>query len=687
MDYQSINWKPSYTTGEDNLIQSFYSPAIELAVSYKRLTGFFSAIFLENLVTEIKSSSKHNNMKISIVCSPEMKSAEIEDIKLGYEIRELIERKIIETIESFNEDKADTILPIISDLIANKVLDIKFAIPKNSPGMFHAKNGIFTDTQGNKIAFTGSNNETFYAVNYNYESFTVLNNWNNPVHINDLEKKFDEIWEGKNETLICKDVTSLIKKEADKRNRTNIVNDRLKKLNIKSQYNLRDYQLTAIDNWKQNGYEGIFEMATGTGKTITALGAIGEVSDAVNKLVTIIVVPQKDLVLQWKEDILLSENHVTLCYGDNPKWPEWLHSRISGLQRKDTGYLHVLVTNDTFISNRFQNIILSFDINYLLVSDEVHSFGADKMRKLYPKLKSLFKFKLGLSATPFRKDEQETNVLQNFFNGVVYNYNLKEAIDNGVLNQYNYSPKIMYYEEELLNQYRKVYYANREQFMKNDLDALNKLDRITTSIANSSTSKIKEVYNSIANREDDYRLIVYCAPGNYNNILKEYDERHIDYVSKILGKIEGVKLRKVRSQVPTDERKEILDQFLSGSLNTLVAIKCLDQGIDLPNVKDAYIMSSFDSETEFIQRRGRILRRYEGKPISNIYDYIMLPQNIESPDFFPDESDAYLVDRELKRMKSYMNGSSNPEMASEFIEKIESAYHTVLEDYYEKNKV
>lgn len=686
LDYKSIKWKPSYTTSDDDLIGKFYKPAIELASSYKRMTGYFSPIFLENLVNEIKASNQHNNMKIYIICSPEMNQKDLDNINLGYEIRAIFENSIEETLKKFTDEKAEEILPIISDLIANDVLDIKFALTKNNKGMFHAKNGIFTDFMGNKIGFSGSNNETYYAVNFNYESFTVFTDWETPRHVNDIEQKFDEMWEGKNDNISIQDVSKLILNEIDKKiPKEKFKENKLKPISLPSNVILRDYQLTAIENWKNNDYEGIFEMATGTGKTITALGAINALSDTKKKLVTVIVVPQTDLMYQWEDDISDSGAHVTLCHGDNPKWPEWLQVRLQGLMYKDEGFLNVLVTNATFSSKRFQNIIKNINLDFLLVSDEVHSFGSDQIRKLYPKLSTKFKYKLGLSATPFRKNISETNQLKRFFDGTVYSYTLKKAIDNGVLNQYNYYPKLMYYEDELINSYRDVYYKNRDQFLKSDINAINELDRITTSIANKSTAKINEVYESISNREDDFRLIVYCAPGNYNDIIKEYNNRHIDYVAKKIGNLDSVKLRMVRSQVPSVERKEILNQFIQGELNTLVAIKCLDQGIDLPNVKDAYIMSSFDSETEFIQRRGRILRTYEGKPVSNIYDYIMLPQNLDSPTFFADEADAYLVDRELKRIKSYMNGATNENEIVHIVDKIEIAYKDVLEDYYEKH--
>lgn len=688
MDYASIKWKTIYTSTEDNLLEDFYKPAIEFAISYKRLAGYFSATFLEVLSKEIKSSSYHNNNKISIVCSPQLSEEDLQNIKLGYDIKNTFEKNVHEVIQSFSSEKADETLPIISELIALGILNVKFAIPKNDQGMFHAKTGVFTDANQNKIGFSGSNNETYYAVNLNYESFVVLNSWENERYTKDLENKFDDIWDGLNTSLLIKDVTDIIKTEVKKRIFDDVDSKvNLQKISIKSKYNLRDYQLTAIQKWKNNNFQGIFEMATGTGKTVTALGAIGELSDNLEKLATVIVVPQKDLVLQWQKDIVASGSEVLLCYSDNPKWPDWLISRLNGLKFRDQGFLTLIVTNDTFASTKFQNIVSRYsEINFLLVSDEVHSFGSEQIRKLFPKLNSLFQYRLGLSATPFRRDKSETKKLIHFFNETVYSYSLKEAINNGVLNTYNYHPTIMYYEEELLEQYRYVYYKNRVDFLNNNINAINELDTITTSIANASKAKIQKVFDNISKRDDDFRIIVYCAPGKYNDFLAEHDEKHIEFVAKLLGGIEGLKLRIIRSQVPTYERKEILDYFIAGKLNALVAIKCLDQGIDLPNVNDAYIMSSVDSETEFIQRRGRILRTYQGKPTSNIYDYILLPRNIDDPNFSPDESDAYLVHRELKRMKSYMNGSSNEYSTQLLIDKITNAYYDILEDYYEQTR-
>ena len=184
----------------DNVLSDFYSPAINHAIYYKRITGYFTVNFLNQLADEIKSSVSRNELKIKILCAPNLTEEEIEDISLGYEMREMMEKSIISVIENISDENDN--LPLITSLIKNNNLDIKFVITKNGLGMFHDKKGIFCDINDEKIAFSGSNNETQNAVFYNYESFIVVKSWEQVEYVNEIESDFDDIWDGENEQLI-----------------------------------------------------------------------------------------------------------------------------------------------------------------------------------------------------------------------------------------------------------------------------------------------------------------------------------------------------------------------------------------------------------------------------------------------------------------------------------------------------
>lgn len=671
-----------YQSFDDDIIDSFYKPALLVAKNYKRITGFFSATFLDNLAKEIQMADELNDLYIQIVCSPEMSEQDKKNIELGYDIRQIIFNNIDETIDRISEDSET--LPLISSLIARKKLDVKFVITKNKLGMFHAKTGIVSDLYGDKLAFSGSNNETNNAVFNNYESFVVLTGWENPRHVMEIESSFDKIWNNQVDSLTVIDINYELEEIINKK-QTKTKEGKstpYSAIDIETQYDLHPYQEEAITKWMENGHKGLLEMATGTGKTVTALACYSRLIKSINKLVAIIVVPQNELLYQWDEDIQKAGGESILCYSGNRDWETLLKSRLRRLSIENEeykGYINVIVTRDTFVSEKFLNLVSASKLAFFIIADEVHSFGSETVRKNFKKIENFFDYRLGISATPFRKVEYETKKLIEFFNGIVFSYTLKEAIDSGYLNDYIYKPKILFFDVESLGEFKHFYFMNKEKILTKDATVISEIERLTSTIANSSTVKVNQLMEDFQMKLPGYQSIVYCSAGGYNDTMAKYEERHIDYVSKALSKIAGVKLRKVRSQVQPLERQEIIKQFKNSSLNVLVAIKCLDQGINLPNVTDAYILSSTDSDTEFIQRRGRILRTYPGKPTSNIYDYVMLPQDYKNSFFVPDEADGFLVARELRRMNAYCSGSKNEEEVREIIEEITFNYQNVLE--------
>lgn len=683
LNYRDLKWGISYNSIDNNVIEEFYKPAINNATNYKRITGYFSPEFLTNLVTEIKEAKQNNDLYIQILCSPNMSEQDLTDIKLGYNVRDKISKSIYKTISDL--DINSDILPIISELIANKTLDIQFVLTDKMFGLFHDKKGVFRDSYGNKVAFTGSNNETVNAAYNNYESFVVLTDWIQSDYVTDIENDFDLIWNGHKTGLstykATDEVGSVIEEKIGPAISKAKKVSKYPKLEITNRYNLYDYQKQAIQEWVNNDHTGLLEMATGTGKTVTALACLEHLSNDFDKLLTVIVVPQNELLYQWEEDIQAAGGTTLKCFSENSKWESVLRNRIRYINNTDNGDFHILVTRDTFTSDRFLEIIKAVKFNTLLIADEVHAFGSDTLRKKYSDLDELFPYKLGVSATPFRKSSSETNQLVNFFDRVVYSYTLKEAIDNGYLNHYEYYPQLLFFDSESLNNYRNTFYENKEELLKNNFSALKIIENVTSTIINSSISKVKLLLEDLSSKKEDFQSIVYCSPGGYNDTIHRFDERHIDYVSSELGKLNNIKLRKVRSQVNAEERQDILKQFKNKDLNLLVAIKCLDQGINLTGVTDAYILSSTDSETEFIQRRGRILRKEEGKPISKIFDYVMLPQDFRRLDVEIDESDVYIIKRELKRMTSYMDGSDNEDKVRVLVNEIEEVYREYLEEY------
>src|SRR5699024_1485493 len=194
---------------------------------------------------------------------------------------------------------------------------------------------------------------------------------------------------------------------------------------------------------------------------------------------------QNELLYQWDEDIEASGGSSIKCFSGNSKWERILKSRIRFINRSDSGNFHVLVTRDTFTTNRFINAIKMAEFETLLISDEVHT-----LRKRYEELDILFPYKLGVSATPFRRSDSETGQLVNFFNGVVFSYSLKEAIENDYLNRYEYYPQLLFFDSESLKTYRSIFSKNKQDILNKDLEAIQIIENVTSTIINSSTSKV-----------------------------------------------------------------------------------------------------------------------------------------------------------------------------------------------------
>lgn len=671
------NYQNRYISFEDDFISQFYKPIIKETTEYKRMSGYFCSSIIENIYNEIYESSIKELYKIKIICSPELSPQDHIAISEGYEIKGIIEKSIISTIENIESIE----LPYITDLIIKGIIDIKFVSTKDGTGIFHAKEGVFIDENNQKLGFIGSNNETSAAVHKNFETVMILKGNESANVIEEMEKTFDDIWNNNNKQLIQCGITPKISDAFKNTKKKLLIRERQEKYGRKSifeEFDLYGYQHQAIDSWINNDYLGLLEMATGTGKTITAIACQEALQKKENDVITFIIAPQLDLVEQWYQELKDLNINAIKCSSVENNYKELLKIKLSQKSTVENPTV-VITTSITFTLQSFQNLLnIHLKHKALLICDEVHSFGAEKTRNLYEKLSSKFVYRLGVSATPYRKNEEESDQLIDFFDKIVFKYTLKDAIENGFLNKYKYVPVILSFDKNELAKYRESLSSTLNKDISHNA-VLKEVERLTSTIANANIGKVEKLKELLDDEKKKQQKIIYCSPGNYNDGSNVISTKHIDFVSKELGN-HGCRLRRIYSEIPSDERQEILRQFKNHDIDTLLAIKCLDQGVNLKEVTHAYILSSTDSLTEFIQRRGRILRKAPNKPISYIYDLIMLPESINDIYFNPVIEDAYLVDRELRRMKEFNYASENKEENLLIINEIEESYHYVLEE-------
>jgi superfamily II DNA or RNA helicase len=731
MSLQSHEIKSEYRSLIDNVVQDFYIPLLKDAVSYKRAVGFFSSTSLVEISKGIAAMAA-NGGKIQIVASPYLSEEDVEAIRKGYESRE----KVIEAalLNQLSENHFDYYsmerLNLLATLIADGILDIKIAYTedKNGIGMYHEKMGIIEDNMGNKVAFSGSMNESATAMSINYEAIDVFRSWMGKTEAERVtlkEKAFTSIWNNCEANIRVLEFPSvsqaLIEKYKRKEPNFHIDDEQflqntptVPQVSIKESSNVQricgpripkdiqlyDYQKEAIAVWVGENYRGIFDMATGTGKTFTGLGAISKISeDLKDELAVIIVCPYQHLVEQWVNDIVRFHIKPIIGYSNSSQknWKKRLSKAIIDQKiRKDKKFFCFVCTNATFANAYVQEQIQKIKSPILLVVDEAHNFGAKSYSRL---LDNRFTYRLALSATLERHgDEEGTSLLYKFFGKKCIEYSLERAIEEEKLTPYKYHPIVVHLTEDELQAYEQLSYEMSKCLIKdrNGKVKLSKYGEILAlrraRIVAGATEKLDALREVMMPYIHENNILVYCGATNvYDEKVRlldqdEYDMRQIEAVTRILGNELGMNVARFTSRETMEERTMIIEQFQRGEhLQAIVAIKCLDEGVNIPGIKKAFILASTTNPKEYIQRRGRVLRKAPNKEFAEIFDFITLPRPLDSVSGLTSEQaqrDKTLVKNELARIKEFGRLAMNSMDANNLIWDIEEAYH-LAEDVIE----
>ena len=716
MSFTDLHIKPEYRSLIDDVVREFYTPVLTEAVLYKRAVGFFSSSALVELTNGIMGLIR-NGGKIELVASPKLSPEDIEAIEDGYErkkeiIEECLLRELLAPRGKFEQDR----LNLLSNLIAYGKIELKIAFLEkdNHVGMFHEKMGLMYDGENNIIAFTGSMNESATAFSHNYESIDVFTSWSNDEErVLAKQSAFNAIWNDYEPNIKVISFTN-IEKVIIEKYRTSDIKDFLTYNfdfshkeedsfeidntelphfypHVPVDVQIRPYQETAIKKWGCQNFVGIFDMATGTGKTYTGLAAVSYLyTNVQNKLAVIIVCPYQHLVEQWCEDIEKFGMKPIICYSASRQknWKTRLKTAVSSFNLGVSEHFCVVATNATFSSDYVQNQVSALKGNTLLVVDEAHNFGAENLSKaLLPNMK----FRLALSATIDRYgDEEGTQKLYDYFGEKCIEYTLKEAIDNGMLTPYYYHPIVVSLNENELAEYLELtrQIVNALVKNKNDKAKLSEHAKMLlikrARLVAAASEKITRLKEEIIPYINDTHILIYCGATTMKDV--DYKDNHppvddvrqIDITVDLLGNELGMRISKFTSEESAEERESIKKEFADGKhLQALVAIRCLDEGVNIPSIKTAFILASSTNPKEYVQRRGRVLRTYKGKNFAKIYDFITLPIPVDSLSSYSEEivnSVKSLAVREMTRMKDFASISENPSAADSLISAIVEAY-------------
>ena len=695
MSLQTLNLQCEYRSDQTNTVTDFYVPCLNVSREYWRAVGYFTSHGLA-LAARGLSSFIQNEGKMRLVASPILTEDDILAIQEGYSAREdVVEKAIIRELDGDFTEIVDHRLKCLAWLIAENRLDIKIASPSefnlnNPSAIYHEKIGIFIDSNENTVAFTGSQNETVGGLLTNFESIDVYWSWFDPhQRVQRKIDNFKRLWNNLTPKLSVLDFPVAVKQRLLEHKPTappsvdlETFVDRLstresgtsysyrpKAIDLPSNLKLREYQQAAIEAWFRNDCRGFLEMATGSGKTITALSALVRLVKEKKRLFILIACPFQHLVEQWDKEASQFGFQSILAYQSQRTWVDRLNEALIDFNFGSLKVVCTITTHDTFISDAMQRILTRLQGDAVLVADEAHHLGATKSRQNLP---NLFSYRLGLSATPNRWfDPEGTAALRAYFRETVYEFPLAQAIEAGYLCSYSYLPHLveltegeLYEYEALTAKIAKLYARKNDDEVTEQL--LEALLRQRTDLLNNAENKLPMLKQLVVNQSEPlHHALFYCAPGQ------------IDEVIPMLGHELGFHVHRFTAEESTEERRSLLERFASRNLQGLVAMKCLDEGVDVPGTQSAYILASSSNPREFIQRRGRILRNAPGKAEAKIYDLIAVPSlNTEvikaSPLF---ETERKILRRELRRFHEFSRTAKNQHRAVSEIWQLAKTYN------------
>ncbi len=435
----------------------------------------------------------------------------------------------------------------------------------------------------------------------------------------------------------------------------------------------RGYQDEAVQAWVKNSGQGILNMATGTGKTITSLLAASHLASLQDdSLALIVAAPYQHLVDQWKADLNDFGASPILAYESRTTWTDSLTAQITEYNSGVRNLLTVITTHKTFSSGHFQDIIDRLNgTRTMFIADEVHHMGAPHLRS---SLTENIRARLGLSATPERwYDDEGTKALTEYFsNGVVFEYGLEEAIKNGYLAEYYYLPHVVELTEEEQEEYLALSRSIGKRLASasgdiGDADSqedetLKQLLFKRARLVGSAENKIPLLQQLLIETglEDIHHTLVYSGDGS---IASESEEtvRQLEAITDLLGNDLGLKIHQFTYEENQKERERLLNKFEVGELQALVAIRCLDEGVDVPATQTAFILASSSNPRQFIQRRGRILRTHPEKDHAIIHDFIVAPPTKvrKSGEDSIFSLERNLVQKELQRVSTFAESARN----------------------------
>ena len=731
---KEVNWSEdrSYKSGGEHQPFEFFLNALINSNKFDLLLGYFSSSAI-NVLSLGFATFLYNGGQLRMIAnnilSKEDKNAFVlaEENPADSFLLDLSDiKKLKESLDEYERHFFDC----LAWLIANKRIQLKIIRPKDGQGIAHYKNGVFYDDK-DYVGFSATCNFTAYGLLENLERLEVYLSWENSrssKFVKGINEDFNNIFSGTAdyvEYLTTKEIEVAIKKEfGDKdfgelliqermlleKKKTLIENKKLRKCIIKVEKQIdalirepkfpfpegpRSYQIDAYNNWVTNDYQGVFAMATGTGKTITSLNCLLAEYKKTKSYKAVILVPTVALVEQWKKECqkFNFKNIITVSLKIN--WNNDLAFFNTADKFLNTSFI-VIVTYASFTRPKFQSHFQQLPKDTLLIADEVHNMGSQSILRILPKIH--LEKRIGLSATPHRQfDEEGNSAIQRFFNDsppFIVSYSMKQALEVGWLCPYTYFPHLVELNDEELKEYIKISkkllkYLDPKTHSYKKMPEVEYLLLERKRIIHKAAKKLS-VFKDILKDEFKRRgtlkyTLIYVPEGaepdyssNDNNSEDDEDIKLIHEYTKAVSSTDDLLMVKQFTS-NSKGRDTLLNEFASGKIHALTSMKCLDEGVDVPRSELAIFCASTGNPRQFIQRRGRVLRLAEGKVHATIHDLVVIPKiDAEENNY---DMERNLVKKELERVMDFASLAMNKMDTYEELKEVLDYYNLNLNDF------
>ncbi|EGR4135689.1 DEAD/DEAH box helicase family protein [Vibrio vulnificus] len=674
MQFSALGLKAKYDSDEETILDCIHIPLLTHAQRYDRAVGYFSSDVLVSVAQGLDSFIRSEG-KMRLIIGDPLSDNEYEAVMNG--ISNPCKAKSLQLVDLLLNSE-DRNLKLLAYLVAKEHLKIKFAFTHQ--GMFHKKIGIFYQ-QDETVVFSGSANETLAGLSkYNSEEVSLFFSWRESfADYGQVEvDNFNALWNNNKSRVKVVDIDSEAYKKIQSGVDLNALSrelfrvsypakttkpffsysfpkseQKLAKLNIEAKtprkplmvkgrvFELFPHQIEAINSWRKADFNGLFKLATGSGKTFTSISALVELYEERHKngdaTFTIISVPYIELANQWVKELALFNIAPVQCYDGSDKWASALDKKLLRFRTGTLDFICVIVVNKTLSSELFQSKIAKVSSeDILLIGDECHHLGSQNYFDALPPAR----YRIGLSATPFRTDDDEIegapfpdtirHNLLSYFKGIISEYSLSDAIKDGILAPYRYELVPVYLNEEEQQQYEEysakiqklILRAKSTRLSIDEQSMLTNMCGARARILATSSGKLPALI-SYLKKHPELSLVhslIYVGEGSAPGDSTPY----ITKVTNCLHEY-GCKVSKFTSQETASERSRIMNSFKEQRIDSLVAMKVLDEGIDVPVCQSAFILASTRNPRQYVQRRGRVLRKAAGKHEALIVDFVVLP--------------------------------------------------------------